>query len=58
MANCLEEKCGGLLFTSNFDSGNLARVERVPKEEDSGVGDSGKISHEDITYAMYIDVNV
>ena len=36
----MEFRCGGLLFTSKFDSGNLARVEKVSKdddEEDSGM---------------------
>ena len=38
----MEIRCGGLLFTSKFDSGNLARVEKVSKdedEEDSGAYD-------------------
>lgn len=26
-------ECGGFLFYSNFDSGNLARVEWVPRNE-------------------------
>ena len=30
----MEARVGGLLFTSKFDSGNLARVEKVSKEED------------------------
>ena len=25
----MEFRCGGLLFTSKFDSGNMARVEKV-----------------------------
>ena len=29
-----EFRVGGLLFTSKFDSGNLARVEKVSKDED------------------------
>ena len=36
----MEFRCGGLLFTSKFDSGNLARVEKVSRdddEEDSGM---------------------
>ena len=37
----MEIRCGGLLFTSKFDSGNLARVEKVTKDEDEE--DSGKI---------------
>lgn len=40
----MEVRCGGLLFTSKFDSGNLAKVEKVFKddlEEDSGGGASG-----------------
>ncbi|XP_013388601.1 cytosolic carboxypeptidase-like protein 5 isoform X1 [Lingula anatina] len=34
----MECRCGGLLFTSKFDSGNLARVERVTRDDE---GDSG-----------------
>ncbi|XP_077990870.1 cytosolic carboxypeptidase-like protein 5 [Glandiceps talaboti] len=30
----VEVRCGGLLFTSKFDSGNLARVEKVYKGDD------------------------
>jgi hypothetical protein len=30
----IETRCGGLFFTSKFDSGNLARVERVSKEDE------------------------
>ena len=33
----MEERVGPLTFTSNFDSGNLARAERVKSEENSGV---------------------
>ena len=36
----MEIRCGGLLFTSKFDSGNLARVEKVSKDEDEE--DSGE----------------
>ncbi|KAL4236440.1 Cytosolic carboxypeptidase-like protein 5 [Mactra antiquata] len=37
----METRCGGLFFTSKFDSGNLARVEKASKDdddEDSGGG--------------------
>ena len=30
----MEVRCGALLFTSKFDSGNLARVEKVVRSED------------------------
>lgn len=29
-------ECGGFIFTSNFDSGNLAHVELIPPKVDSG----------------------
>ena len=29
----MEVRCGNLFFTSKFDSGNLARVEKVVKED-------------------------
>lgn len=29
----METRCGGLLFTSKFDSGNLARVEKPERTE-------------------------
>ena len=41
-STAMEVRCGGLFFTSNFDSGNLARVEKVPKED--GDDDSGRAS--------------
>ncbi|KAK3592089.1 hypothetical protein CHS0354_019346 [Potamilus streckersoni] len=34
----MEYRCGGLLFTSKFDSGNLARVEKVLREDDDEQG--------------------
>ena len=41
----MEVRCGGLWFTSKFDSGNLAQVERTIKEDDDdGGGKSGMIS--------------
>ena len=30
----MEFRCGGLYFTSKFDSGNLARVEKTQREDD------------------------
>ncbi|RUS74128.1 hypothetical protein EGW08_018108 [Elysia chlorotica] len=38
----MEARVGGLLFTSKFDSGNLARVEKVSKEEDESDNDTSK----------------
>ncbi|ELU13284.1 hypothetical protein CAPTEDRAFT_146236 [Capitella teleta] len=35
----IETRCGNLFFTSKFDSGNLARVEKVCKDEDDSGGD-------------------
>ena len=36
----METRFGNLLFTSKFDSGNLARVEKVTKDDEDG--DSGR----------------
>ena len=30
----MEFRCGGLFFTSKFDSGNLARVEKTSRDEE------------------------
>ncbi|XP_053394186.1 cytosolic carboxypeptidase-like protein 5 isoform X3 [Mercenaria mercenaria] len=38
----MEARCGGLLFTSKFDSGNLARVEKVSKDDDDDDSGGGK----------------
>lgn len=32
----MEIRCGGLLFSSKFDSGNLAHVEKVEHQEAEG----------------------
>jgi hypothetical protein len=37
----MEIRCGGLYFTSKFDSGNLARVEKVPRDDDES--DAGTV---------------
>ena len=34
----MEVKCGGLLFTSKFDSGNLARVEKSERSDSDSEG--------------------
>ena len=34
----METRCGGLFFTSKFDSGNLAKVEKVGKDSDDDDG--------------------
>ncbi|XP_052225605.1 cytosolic carboxypeptidase-like protein 5 isoform X2 [Dreissena polymorpha] len=38
----MEFRCGGLLFTSKFDSGNLARVEKVSRDEEEEESSGGK----------------
>ncbi|KAE8585506.1 hypothetical protein XENTR_v10021333 [Xenopus tropicalis] len=40
----MEVRCGGLLFSSKFDSGNLARVEKVEKPGAEGDAFSGSVS--------------
>ncbi|XP_066993857.2 cytosolic carboxypeptidase-like protein 5 isoform X2 [Anabrus simplex] len=40
-------ECGGFTFVSNFDSGNLARVELVPKTTDGNANATGKVSPAD-----------
>ncbi|XP_059583585.1 cytosolic carboxypeptidase-like protein 5 isoform X3 [Alligator mississippiensis] len=43
----MEARCGGLLFSSRFDSGNLAHVEKVEAPEgdgDTGASGSGSVS--------------
>ena len=37
----VEIRCGGLVFTSKIDSGNLARVEKVSKDDDDDTGPGG-----------------
>lgn len=37
----MEAKVGGLVFTSKFDSGNLARVEKVFPNEDAVDSENG-----------------
>ena len=39
----METRIGSLIFTSKFDSGNLARVEKVAKDDDEDVSNSSKI---------------
>ena len=34
----METRCGNLFFISKFDSGNLARVEKATKDDDSQTG--------------------
>lgn len=40
----MEFRCGGLLFTSKFDSGNLARVEKVSRDGEEEEESSGMLS--------------
>ena len=53
----MEERVGPLTFTSNFDSGNLARVERVKNDENSTVEEvddmSGTIVTPDYEYNVW-----
>ena len=35
----MEARFGSLLFTSKFDSGNLARVEKVIRDDDEDLGE-------------------
>lgn len=37
----MELRCGGLLFSSRFDSGNLAHVEKVESASSDGEGPGG-----------------
>lgn len=37
----MELRCGGLLFSSRFDSGNLAHVEKVESVSNDGEGAAG-----------------
>jgi hypothetical protein len=41
----METRIGNLTFTSKFDSGNLARVEKVSKDEDEEQSNSSKSIH-------------
>lgn len=38
----MEVRFGNLTFTSKFDSGNLARVEKVSKEDDEEVSNASE----------------
>ena len=51
----MEVQVGGLLFMSNFDSGNLAKVEKVAKVDinDTPVGKLFLISIKDLTFKNY-----
>ena len=42
----MELRCGGLLFSSRFDSGNLAHVEKVESVSNDGEGVAGGASPE------------
>ncbi|CAH1772928.1 unnamed protein product [Owenia fusiformis] len=44
----MEIRCGGLLFSSKFDSGNLARVEKVTRDDDDSEGAVTFISGSDV----------
>lgn len=51
----METRLGGILFTSKFDSGNLARVERVAKDSDD---DSTNRRIGDITVSPDLEFNL
>ena len=38
----MESRVGGLLFTSKFDSGNLARVEKVSRDDEDSDNEKGR----------------
>lgn len=40
----MELRCGGLLFSSRFDSGNLAHVEKVESVSSDGEGAAGGVA--------------
>ena len=37
----METRIGGLVFTSKFDSGNLARVEKVSRDDEDSENEKG-----------------
>ncbi|XP_038627711.1 cytosolic carboxypeptidase-like protein 5 [Tachyglossus aculeatus] len=56
----MELRCGGLLFSSRFDSGNLAHVEKVDPEagEGEGGGDGGPLPTSSISPSPDYEFNV
>ena len=52
----MEERVGPLIFTSNFDSGNLARVERVKAEE--SLSPSEEVDHSSTALTPDYEYNV
>lgn len=54
----MEIRCGGLLFSSKFDSGNLARVEKVDRLDGDGDGPNASTAFGGSPSAVDYECNV